>query len=130
MPIGRVRWYDPEKGYGFVSNPGDEDCYVGKNVLPAGAYKLEKGQRIEFDFAAVGKKPQALRIKILETPKTRRPQHRHKHSPEELHGMVSDLVTILELKVQPSLRSGRFPERKDGRQIAGILRAVAKELDS
>lgn len=44
--------------------------------------------------------------------------------------MVSDLVTILELKVQPSLRSGRFPERKDGRQIAGILRAVAKELDS
>lgn len=42
MPIGRVRWYDPEKGYGFVSNPGDEDCYVGKNVLPAGVDKLEK----------------------------------------------------------------------------------------
>ena len=52
MPIGKVKWYDAEKGFGFVSNPGDEDVYVGRNVLPKGVEELFPGQRIDFDFAA------------------------------------------------------------------------------
>ena len=52
MPIGKVKWYDAEKGFGFVSNPGDEDVYVGRNVLPTGVEEIFPGQRIEFDFAA------------------------------------------------------------------------------
>lgn len=128
MPIGKVKWYDVEKGFGFVSNPGDEDVFVGKQVLPEGVSELVPGQRIEFDFAAGRRGPQALRVKVLEEPKSRRPQHKHK--PEELHGMISDMVTLLEAKVQPDLRAGRYPERKAGRQIADILRAVARELDA
>ena len=115
VPIGKVKWYDAERGYGFVSNPGNEDCYVSKQVLPDGVEELHQGQRIDFDFAAgrrVSKNPQ------------------HKYEPEKLHGMVSDLVTLLESKVQPLLRSGRYPDRKTGHQVAEILRAVAKELDS
>ena len=30
MPVGKVKWFDAEKGFGFASNPGDEDVYVGK----------------------------------------------------------------------------------------------------
>ncbi|QGU06688.1 Cold shock-like protein [Corynebacterium occultum] len=127
MPIGKVKWYDAGKGFGFVSNPGDEDVYVGKQVLPEGVEELHPGQRIEFDFAAGRRGPQALRVRVLEEPKARRPQH--KYQPEELHSMISDLVTLLELKVQPDLRSGRYPERKAGHQVAEILRAVARELD-
>ena len=29
MPTGKVKWYDADRGYGFVSNPGDEDVYDG-----------------------------------------------------------------------------------------------------
>ena len=129
VPIGKVKWYDAERGYGFVSNPGNEDCYVSKQVLPDGVEELHQGQRIDFDFAAGRRGPQALRVKILDTPRVSK-KHQHKYEPEKLHGMVSDLVTLLESKVQPLLRSGRYPDRKTGHQVAEILRAVAKELDS
>ncbi|MCS5480478.1 cold-shock protein [Corynebacterium sp. YIM 101645] len=127
MPIGKVKWYDADKGFGFVSNPGDEDVFVGKQVLPEGVDELVPGQRIEFDFAAGRRGPQALRVKILDTPR-RRPAQRRK--PEELGSLVQDLMTVLETQVQPGLAAGRYPDRQTGRQVAEILRAVAKELDS
>ncbi len=127
VPIGKVKWYDAGKGFGFVSNPGDEDVFVGKQVLPEGVEELVPGQRIEFDFASGRRGPQALRVKVLDTPR-RRPVNRRK--PEELNSMISDMLTIMESQIQPALAAGRYPERRSGRQIAEILRAVAKELDS
>ena len=127
VPIGKVKWYDAEKGFGFVSNPGDEDVYVGKQVLPEGVDELVAGQRIEFDFAAGRRGPQALRVKVLDTPR-HRPVNRRK--PEELGSMIQDLITVLESQVQPGLAAGRYPDRPVGRQVAEILRAVAKELDA
>ena len=127
MPVGKVKWFDADKGFGFVSNPGDEDVYVGRNVLPAGVEELVQGQRIEFDFAAGRRGPQALRIKILETPRRKAAPSR---KPEELSSMLSDVMTLLENQVQPALARGRYPERKTGRQVAEILRAIAKDLDS
>lgn len=127
MPIGKVKWYDAEKGFGFVSNPGDEDVYVNKEVLPDGVDELVSGQRIEFDFAAGRRGPQALRVKVLDTPR-RRPVNRRK--PEELGSTIADLLTVLETQVQPALNAGRYPDRKESRQVAAILRAVAKELDA
>jgi len=127
VPIGKVKWYDAEKGFGFVSNPGDEDVYVGKQVLPEGVEELVAGQRIEFDFAAGRRGPQALRVKVLDTPR-RRPVNRRK--PEELGSLVQDLITVLESQVQPGLAAGRYPERPVGRKVAEILRVVAKELDA
>lgn len=127
MPIGKVKWYDAEKGFGFVTNPGDEDVYVNKAVLPDGVEELTQGQKIEFDFAAGRRGPQALRVKVLETPK-RRPVNRRK--PDELASMLSDVLTVIETQIQPPLAAGRYPDRKEGRQVAEILRAVAKELDA
>ncbi|MDO5032724.1 cold-shock protein [Corynebacterium sp.] len=126
MPIGKVKWFDADKGFGFVSNPGDEDVYVGRNVLPEGVEELVQGQRIEFDFAAGRRGPQALRVKILDTPRRRTPSRK----PEELGSMVSDVMTLLETQIQPVLSQGRYPERKAGRQVAEILRAIARDLDS
>ena len=126
MPIGKVKWYDADKGFGFVSNHGDEDVYVGRNVLPKGVDELHQGQRIEFDFAAGRRGPQALRVKVLDVPRRRTPARK----PEELASMLSDVMTLLETQVQPVLSQGRYPERKTGRQVAEILRAIAKDLDS
>ncbi|WIM68995.1 cold shock domain-containing protein [Corynebacterium breve] len=127
MPVGKVKWYDADKGFGFASNPGEEDVYIAKNVLPQGVEALTAGQRIEFDFAAGRRGPQALRVKVLDTPR-RRPAHTRK--PEELSSMLMDVMTVIESQVQPVLAQGRYPERKEARQIAEILRAVAKELDA
>lgn len=128
MPIGKVKWYDTERGFGFVSNPGHEDVFVGRAVLPAGVEELHQGQRIEFDVAEGRRGPQALRVVVLDEAPRRRPVH--KYSPEQLSSMISDLVTMLETTVQPDLQKGRRVERKTGRQVAEILRVVAKELDA
>ena len=40
--------------------------------------------------------------------------------------MLSDVMTLLETQVQPVLAQGRYPERKTGRQVAEILRAIAR----
>ncbi|QPK80280.1 cold-shock protein [Corynebacterium lizhenjunii] len=126
MPIGKVKWYDADKGYGFVSNPGDEDVYVGRSVLPEGVEELVQGQRIEFDFAAGRRGPQALRVKVLDTPRRRTPSRK----PEELGSMIADVMTVLESHIQPQLANGHYPERKTGRKVAEILRAIARDLDS
>lgn len=127
MPIGKVRWFDADKGFGFVTNPGDEDVYVNKSVLPDGVEELFPGQRVEFDFAAGRRGPQALRVKVLDEPRRRNVQRR---KPEELSSMLSDVLTVIETQIQPALAAGRYPERKEGRQVAEILRAIAKELDA
>lgn len=132
MPVGKVRWYDAEKGIGFVSHPDGDDVFVGKRVLPAGVDALHKGQRVEFDFASGRKGPQALRIRVLEPAsapgagRDRKPQH----TPEELGSLVADLVSTLEDRVLPPLTAGRYPERAEGRQIAKILRVLAKDLEA
>ena len=54
----------------------------------------------------------------------------HKHGPDELHGMVEDMITLLESAVQPELRKGRYPDRKVARRVSDVVRAVASELDA
>ena len=127
VPVGKVKWYDAEKGFGFASNPGDEDVFVGKNVLPDGVEELFPGQRIEFDFAAGRKGPQALRVEVLDEPRRKAAPSR---KPEELGSLLADLMTLLETQIQPALTKGHYPDRKTGRQVAEILRAVAKDLDN
>ena len=48
MPEGKVRFYDPEKGFGFITKNGGGDVYVRASVLPAGVATLKPGQRVEF----------------------------------------------------------------------------------
>ena len=131
MPTGKVKWFDADRGFGFVTNPGNEDVFVGKQVLPEGVTELRQGQKLEYEFAAGRRGPQVMRITDIAAPpevaRSRRPKHQY--NPDQLQSMIQDLITLLEGEVQPSLQQGRYPERKESRQIAGILRAVAKELD-
>ena len=84
-----------------------------------------------FDFASGARGPQALRVKILDEPRprSRNRQTKHKYTPEELGSLIADMVTTLEERVQPPLTAGRYPDRKEGKQIAEALRIIAKELD-
>ena len=137
MPTGRVKWYDTEKGFGFLSQEEGEDVYVRSSALPEGVEGLKAGQRVEFGVAAGRRGPQALSLKLIDPPpslaRTRRESPapaEHKHSPDELHGMVSDMITLLEDAVQSELRRGRYPDRKTARKVSEVVKAVARELEA
>ncbi len=136
MASGKVKWYDAEKGFGFLSQEGGEDVYVRADALPAGVETLKPRQRVEFDMVSGRRGPQALRVVVHEDPapaaadEERIPRGGPRRSPDELHGMVEDMIKVLESTVQPELRRGRRPDAKLSGRMASVLRAVARELDS
>ena len=127
VPTGRVKWYDSEKGFGFVTQDGGEDVYVRSSALPAGVAGLKAGQRIEFGVADGRRGPQALSVRLLDPPPSVAEARRR--PAEELHGLIEDMIKLLESNVQPDLRRGRYPDRKATKRIADVVRAVARELD-
>ncbi|HEX5740105.1 MAG TPA: cold shock domain-containing protein [Pilimelia sp.] len=127
MPTGRVKWYDAEKGYGFVTSDEGGDVFLPKGSLPSGVTELSSGQKVEFGVVESRRGNQALGVTLLETPPSvaalrRRPA-------EELHGLIEDMIKVLEAKVQPDLRRGRFPDRKTSQKIAQVVHHVARELE-
>lgn len=135
VPTGKVKWYDVEKGFGFLSQDEGEDVYVRASALPEGVDSLKAGQRVEFGMAAGRRGPQALNVTLLERPTLRQQgtrrdgPARERRTPDELHGMVEDMIKLLEAGVQPDLRRGRYPDRKAGQRISEVMRAIARELD-
>ncbi|HLU44181.1 MAG TPA: cold shock domain-containing protein [Natronosporangium sp.] len=126
MPTGRVKWYDAEKGYGFVTSDEGGDVFVPRSALPRGVTELKSGQRVEFGVIEGRKGTQALNVTLLSTPPSiselrRRP-------PEELHGVIEDMIKLLELRILPDLRKGRHPDRKTAHKVAQVVHAVAREL--
>jgi CspA family cold shock protein len=122
-----VKWYDAVKGFGFVTSDEGGDVFLPKGALPAGVAELKAGQRVEFGVADSRKGAQAMSLKVLEAPQSvaelrRRPA-------EELHGLVEDMIKVLESKVQPDLRRGRFPDKRSAQKIAQLVHAVARELE-
>lgn len=126
MPTGRVKWYDPERGFGFLSRDEGGDVYVHASALPAGV-ALKPGQRVEFGVAEGRRGEQALSVRVLEAlpslaAASRRPA-------EELHGLIEDMIKLLESRVQPGLRRGRYPDKRTAHTVADVVRAVASELE-
>jgi CspA family cold shock protein len=127
VPTGRVKWFDAEKGFGFLTQDGGEDVYVRASALPSGVDTLKSGQRVDFDLAQGRRGPQALKVQLLDPlPSVAEARRR---PADELHGLIEDMIKLLELKVQPELRRGRYPDRKTSRRIGEVVRAVARELD-
>lgn len=49
--LGTVKWFNPEKGFGFIEREGGEDVFVHFSAIKAEGYKtLEEGQRVQFDI--------------------------------------------------------------------------------
>ena len=128
MPTGRVKWYDTEKGFGFLTRDDGGDVFVHKAALPDGVEDLRTGQRVEFGVVESRKGNQALAVKLLESPPSMAELRRR--PAEELHGLIEDMIKVLEAKVQPELRRGRFPDRKASRMVAELVHAVARELET
>lgn len=63
MNNGTVKWFNAEKGFGFISVPGEDDVFVHFSAIQADGYKtLEEGQEVEFEVVQGAKGPQAANV--------------------------------------------------------------------
>ena len=62
MPTGKVKWYDAEKGFGFLSRDDGGDVFVHQSALPAGVPALKPGSRVEFGIVEGKRGEQALTV--------------------------------------------------------------------
>ena len=63
MKQGTVKWFNAEKGFGFISVEGEDDVFVHFSAINADGYKtLEEGQKVEFDVVDGSKGPQAANV--------------------------------------------------------------------
>ena len=63
MKIGTVKWFNNEKGFGFISVEGENDMFVHFSAIQGDGYKsLEEGQKVEFEVVDGEKGPQAAHV--------------------------------------------------------------------
>ena len=66
MKTGVVKWFNNEKGFGFISVEGEGDVFVHFSAITGEGYKsLEEGQSVQFDVVEGAKGPQAANVVIL-----------------------------------------------------------------
>lgn len=126
MPTGQVRFFNAEKGFGFLTTEDGEDVFVHISALPAGTTNMRQGTRVDFSVADGRKGKQALAVTILDTPPSvvkagRRPA-------EDLAVILEDVIKTLD-GVSNQLRRGRYPDDAKAQRTAQVLRAVADDLD-
>jgi CspA family cold shock protein len=126
VPTGKVKWYDVEKGFGFLSKDEGGDVYVRSSALPEGVPSLKPGTRVEFGVAQGRKGDQALQVRIVDAPKSVSKSMRKK--PAEMVNIVEDLYRLLE-NIERGYRAGRHPDPKTAKPTAMLLRALADELE-
>ncbi len=67
MPIGRVKWFNNSKGYGFIVQEDGPELFVHYSAIQGDGYKtLAEGQSVQFDVAQSEKGPQAANVTKLE----------------------------------------------------------------
>ena len=63
MSKGTVKWFNNQKGYGFISDESGKDVFVHYSGLTGDGFKsLEEGQNVEFDVQDGAKGPQAVNV--------------------------------------------------------------------
>ncbi|SEB77420.1 cold shock domain-containing protein [Paenibacillus sp. GP183] len=63
---GTVKWFNAEKGYGFISVEGGDDVFVHFSAIQGDGFKsLDEGQEVEFDITQGNRGPQAANVTKL-----------------------------------------------------------------
>lgn len=127
MPTGKVKWYDTDKGFGFLSRDDGGDVFVHSSALPAGVASLKPGARVEFGIVEGRRGEQALSVTLLDplpsvAAGARKPA-------DDMAVIVEDLIKLLD-GVGNTLRRGRYPDRAMASKVAALLRAVAADLEA
>ena len=126
MPTGKVKFYDQEKGFGFIASDEGDEVFLHASALPEGAV-VKAGSRLEFGIADGKRGAQALSVRILDAKPA--PARANRKSADDMSIIVEDLVKLLD-GIGANLKRGRYPEGEHGKKIAAMLRRVADELDA
>ena len=126
MPTGKVRFYDADKGFGFLTKDDGGDVYVRANALPAGVTTLKPGQKVEFGVVEGRRGEQALSLHLLEAPPSLSKAQRK--PTEQMTVIIEDLIKTMD-SVGNGYRRGRYPDARTAAKLASVLRAVADELE-
>ncbi len=126
MPTGKVKWYDTDKGFGFLSRDDGGEVFVHSSALPAGVATLKPGARVEFGIVDGRRGEQALTLTMLDPLPSMAAASRK--PADDLAVIVEDLIKLLD-GVGNTLRRGRYPDKAAAGRTAAVLRAVASDLE-
>ncbi|WP_062071453.1 cold-shock protein [Demequina sediminicola] len=127
MPTGRVKFFDADKGFGFIAGDDGSEVFLHASALPAGVTSPRQGTRVDFSVADGRRGPSALSVTLIDPVTTVSQGLRKK--PDEMTVIVEDLIKMLD-GVSNSLRKGRYPDSARGQKVASVLRAVADQLEA
>jgi len=66
MEVGKVKWFNEQKGFGFIEKDNGGDLFVHFSAIQAGGFKtLAEGQRVSFDVVQGKKGPAAENVKVI-----------------------------------------------------------------
>jgi len=126
MPIGRVKWFSLEKGFGFISSEEGEDVYLASDALPAGVTTVKPGTKLEFGVAEGRKGPQALSVRIIDEPSSVVANTRI--NADDLATIIEDTIKMLD-KVGNGLRHGRHPSGAEAERLGRVLKGIAAQIE-
>lgn len=126
MPTGTVKWYDSEKGFGFITSDEGDDVFVHVSTLPSGVAALKPGTKVEFGVVDGRRGKQALSLTVLSAAPSvvkgsRKPA-------DDMAIIIEDLIKLLD-GVSNQMRRGKYPQDAAAQKVAAVLRAVADDLD-
>lgn len=126
VPTGKVKWFDSEKGFGFLATDDGQEVFLHASALPPGVEEVSAGMRVEFGVVDGRRGAQALTVRMLSEPVSvvkavRKPA-------EDMVVITEDLIKLLD-EISSGLHRGRYPDKSVATKIAAVLRAVADDLE-
>ena len=127
MPTGKVKWFDTERGFGFIASDDGDEVFLHASALPAGTAAPKPGAKVEFGVADGRRGPQALSVKLMDPPPSVAKAQRK--PADDMAVIIEDVIKLLD-GVGNGLRRGRYPEKGGATKVAAVLRAVADDLEA